>query len=176
MSDRHSKAGQSGFFCATCGQYHDELPLSFGANAPAQYDGIPQDQRTTRCDLTDDVCVIDEEHFFICGCLEVPVTDADEPFVWIVWTSMSRQSFDRTIEIWDREGRETEPPFFGWLSTALPLYPDTINLRTSVHARPVGRRPFVELEPTDHPLAVEQREGITMARVQEIVEALLHPD
>jgi len=32
----------------------------------------------------------------------------------------------------------------------------------------------VELESTDHPLAVEQREGITMDRVQEIAEALLH--
>jgi len=30
------------------------------------------------------------------------------------------------------------------------------------------------LEPTDHPLAVEQRHGITMARVQEITEMILH--
>lgn len=29
-------------------------------------------------------------------------------------------------------------------------------------------------EPTDHPLAVEQRVGITMDRVREIGEALLH--
>ena len=31
------------------------------------------------------------------------------------------------------------------------------------------------LKPTYHPLALEQREGITMARVREIAEALLHP-
>jgi hypothetical protein len=40
---------------------------------------------------------------------------------------------------------------------------------------PVGQRPLVELEPTDHPLAVEQREGITIARVQEFAELLQHP-
>ncbi|MGW1264432.1 DUF2199 domain-containing protein [Streptomyces drozdowiczii] len=33
----------------------------------------------------------------------------------------------------------------------------TLNLKTRVHTRPVGDRPFVELEPTDHPLAIEQR-------------------
>ena len=36
-------------------------------------------------------------------------------------------------------------------------------------------KPFIELEATDHPLAVEQREGITMDRVREIAEALVHP-
>ena len=76
--------------------------------------------------------------------------------------------------MWEVEGRENEPPYFGWLSTALPLYPETLHLKTNVHTRPLGQRPFVELEPTGHPLAVEQREGITMARVQEIAEVLLH--
>ncbi len=36
------------------------------------------------------------------------------------------------------------------------------------------RAVLIELEPTDHPLAVEQRVGITLARVQEIAETLLH--
>jgi hypothetical protein len=39
----------------------------------------------------------------------------------------------------------------------------------------LGERPSVELEPTSHPLAVEQRNGITVARVHEIAETLLHP-
>jgi hypothetical protein len=49
-----------------------------------------------------------------------------------------------------------------------------VYLKTDVHLRPLNKRPLVELEPTDHPLAVEQRNGITMARVREIVEPLLH--
>ena len=56
----------------------------------------------------------------------------------------------------------------------MPLYPETLHLKTMAHTRPVGMTPLIELEPTDHPLAVEQREGITMARVQEIAEKLLH--
>ena len=81
-----------------------------------------------------------------------------------------------STEIWEQEGRETEPPFFGWLCTALPLYPDTLLLKTNVHMRPLGQRPLVELEPTDHPLAVEQRQGIRMTRVIEIAETLMHAE
>lgn len=63
----------------------------------------------------------------------------------------------------------------GWLSTELPLYqPSTLSLKTRVHTQAVGQRPLVELEPADHPLAVEQRTCITLARVQEIAETLLH--
>ena len=80
----------------------------------------------------------------------------------------------RACKLWEKPGRETEPPYFGWLSTALPGYPSTLNLKTNVHTRQVGRRPRVELEPTDHPLAVEQRQGITLSRVQEIAEIVLH--
>lgn len=55
------------------------------------------------------------------------------------------------------------------------MYPTTtLNLKTYLHTRPVGERPFVELEPTDHPLAVEQRTGITPARVREIAAAVFH--
>jgi len=48
-----------------------------------------------------------------------------------------------------------------------------LNLKTLVHLRSGGLRPFIELEPTDHPLAVEQRNGISMTRVEEIA-SLLH--
>jgi hypothetical protein len=44
-----------------------------------------------------------------------------------------------------------------------------------VHLRNDGIRPYVELEPTSHPLAVEQRLGITLDRVAEIYEKMMHP-
>ena len=164
-----------GFHCRTCGQYHPGLPMDFGANAPVAYDSIPMSEREARCELTPDFCKIDDKEFYIRGCLEIPVVDGPRPFVWGVWASLSEKSYKRMGEIWQTPGRESAPPFFGWLFTSLPLYPDTLLLKTHVHTRPVGQRPFIELEPTDHPLAVEQRQGITMARVQEIAEELLHP-
>lgn len=39
---------------------------------------------------------------------------------------------------------------------------------------PVGERPVIALEATDHPLSLEQQHGITMARVQQMAEAAWH--
>jgi hypothetical protein len=126
--------------------------------------------------LSPDQCAIKGEGYFVHGLIEIPIIDHDEVFSWGVWVSLSETSFARTAELWDTPGRESGAPFFGWLSTDLPVYsPSTINLKTMVHTRPVGERPGIELEPTDHPLAVEQRIGITMERVQELAEAVLHP-
>ncbi|MFH0241603.1 DUF2199 domain-containing protein [Streptomyces sp. HK10] len=126
--------------------------------------------------LSADQCVIKGEHFFVKGLIEIPVAGSEEPFSWGVWVSLSRESFARTAKLWDTPGRESEAPCFGRLSTELALYsPSTVDLRTNVHTRAVGVRPLVELEPTAHPLAVEQRTGITPDRVREIAEIVLHP-
>ena len=49
-----------------------------------------------------------------------------------------------------------------------------MNLKTRVHLRDHGERPRIELEPTDHPLAIEQRHGITVDRVAEIYAIMMH--
>lgn len=164
-----------GYHCRACGEHHAELPLHYGAAAPAHYHLVPEAERETRALLSSDQCVIDGEHFYIVGNLELPVLGHDELFSWDVWVSLSRDNFRRAYELWETPGREAEPAYFGWLSTDLPGYPQTLLLKTHVHTRAVGRRPRVELEPTDHPLAVEQRTGITWDRVREIAELVLHP-
>jgi len=163
-----------GYQCRTCGQYHDELPLHYGAAAPVAYYGVPDAERKTRPLLSLNQCIIDDKHFFIVGNIDIPIIDHDEMFSWDVWVSLSAQNFQRVCELWTTKGRESEPPYLGWLSTLLPGYPDTTHLKTQVHTREVKRRPFIELEPTDHPLAVEQRTGITWERVQEIAELVRH--
>jgi hypothetical protein len=163
-----------GFRCRRCGEWHDDLPMHHGAAAPAYWYSIPEDEREERADLTSDLCVIDGQHFFIVGNLELPLIGSEQRFSWDVWVSLSQANFKRAYRLWDQPGREAEPPYFGWLSTSLPGYPETLSLKTHVHTREVGRRPFVELEPTDHPLAVEQREGITLERVREIAQLVLH--
>ncbi len=163
-----------GFRCRSCGEFHDVLPMHYGAAAPALWFMVPAAERELRCVLSSDQCIIDDKHFFVVGNLEIPVAGVGERFSWDVWVSLSDKNFTRACELWERPGRESEPPYFGWLTTSLPCYPNTLNLKTRVHTREVGRRPYVELEPAEHPLAVEQREGITMARVQEIAELILH--
>jgi len=113
---------------------------------------------------------------FIAGNIEIPIKESNERLTFTVWVSLSDKNFQRASLLWEKTGRESEPPYFGWLSSRLPGYPETVNLKTQVHTRPVGIRPSIELEPTDHPLAVEQREGITWERVHEITQMAIHPE
>jgi hypothetical protein len=135
---------------------------------------VPEEKRT---ELTEDFCVIDEQHFFIRGHIEIPIIDSHEKFIWSVWASLSAENFLKSNELLLVEGREEEAPYFGWLSTELSIYPiTTLTLKTGVHTQEVGAVPLIELEETDHPLAVEQREGITLERVKEIAHLINHGD
>jgi hypothetical protein len=149
--------------------------MAYSTASPAYWDPAMATDET--CLLEEEQCVIKLEHFFIRALIALPVLDAepDARFEWGVWVSLSPANFERMTSLWTTPGREDEPPYFGWLSTQLPYEPTTLNLKTNVHTQPIGKRPLIELEPTDHPLAVEQRTGITMARVQEIAEAVRHP-
>ncbi len=162
--------------CNLCNEWHTDLPFAYGPTQPDPYFHIPENEREARVEGDKDFCVIDREHFFVRGQLLIPVADAGQIFSWDVWVSLSKANFKRTIQLLETEGRESEKPYFGWLCTRLPLYPDTLHLKTQVHTRPVGLVPTIELEPTNHPLAVEQRNGITLDRVREIAALILHPD
>ena len=155
------------FKCTSCNKWHEGMP-TFGAAAPLYFHAIPAAERNDRCVLTSDTCVVDEKDFFVRGCLEIPVHGATEPFEWGVWVSLSKASYDLFFRSFNESKRSRIGPFFGWLSAEIPLYPSTENLKTHVHLRDNGVRPYIELEPTDHPLAVEQRNGITVDRVAEI--------
>jgi hypothetical protein len=161
------------FVCSACGETHQGMP-SFGARAPASYFAIPEAERAARCRLGTDDCVIDESTFFVLGCLDIPVHGESEPFSWGVWVSLSRSSYEQWQWTYEAEKRSHIGPFFGWLNATLKPYPDTMNLKTRVHLRDGKLRPFIELEPSDHPLYLEQRDGIPVARVAELYTLIVH--
>ncbi|KVM99672.1 DUF2199 domain-containing protein [Burkholderia stagnalis] len=157
------------------GKTHHGIP-SFAAHAPFSYYQIPDEERAHRCSLGSDDCVIDETLFFVRGNIEIPVHGFAEPFMWGVWLSVSEASFQEWVRTFHVAKRSHVGPFFGWLNTQLSVYPDTINLKTMVHLRNDGIRPYVSVEPTDHPLALEQRHGISRERVAQIYRDVMHPD
>jgi hypothetical protein len=118
--------------------------------------------------------VIDDNGFFIRGCLEIPTIGVQDPFLWGVWVSLTKSNFEREQNLLNDQNRTGEPPYFGWLSTRIEIYPDTAALKTKVHTLRVGLKPRIELQPTDHPLSPEQRNGMTVDRVIEIAEKMQH--
>ncbi len=158
--------------CKCCGQQQNGLPLDWIAEAPDNYFWVPEPERDERTMLSDDFCHVDGQHY-LRGVVEIPIIGRSEVLAWGAWVSLSDASFRRVRDVWNQPGEEAAGPFFGWFSVRLPLYPDTYNLKSNVHLRANGNAPFIKLEPTDHRLAVEQREGVTLDRVVDIAEALL---
>ena len=79
-----------------------------------------------------------------------------------MWASVSRQSFDRILELWKAPSVEGEPPRFGWLCTWVRDYPEPNEVKCQIHLRSGNLRPRIELEATDYPLSVQQRNGVTL--------------
>lgn len=159
------------FRCDRCGEIHEGVP-AFGWDWPIQYLQVPEAERPARCRLDADACSIDDRFHFVRGSLEVPVIGSATALAWGVWVSLSEERFRQWQAI--PAGRQgTAGSFTGWLCSHIRVYPETLDLKARLHPRADGR-PLVELEPTDHPLAVEQREGITAARVREIWIGMLH--
>ncbi len=159
--------------CGTCGVEHTEIPLCFGADAPWRA-LVPESEFGTRVDLTADQCVVDERDFFIRGHIEIPIHDYPERLSFSVWSSLSERSFVHMCTRWESADRATDPPYFGWLCSPIPVYPSTIHLKLSVQSRPPGLVPHFTVERTDHPLALDQHEGISIERWHELAHRLLH--
>lgn len=158
--------------CHTCGLAHEELPTCFGCEAPWR-ELVPEAEYEQRVELTKDQCVVDGKTFFVRGHLSIPITGHTQTLELAVWSSVSEQSFCHMCDRWDDADRGEDPPYFGWLCSRLPGYPETLHLKLSVQSRAPGLVPLFQTEPGPHPLAVDQHEGITIERWHELVHAFV---
>jgi hypothetical protein len=150
--------------CTSCDELHQGLPhLSYPA--PEYWSDSLASETSF---LTDDLCSIANEDFFIHCLLEIPIQDTPEVLTWGVWSSLARDNFKLYA---DGASAGLQTSMFGWFSNSLPSYPETLNLKCAVRPREAGLRPLIELEPTDHPLSLDQRQGITVERALEFLEA-----
>jgi hypothetical protein len=118
--------------------------------------------------LTEDLCILNGEHFFVRCLLRLPIINGPgRHFGYGVWSSLSRTNFETYLHTFNDGEQGSLRPWFGWFSNKLNGYPDTLSLKCHVHPQDGRARPLIELEPTQHPLAVEQREGMSFDRILE---------
>ena len=166
----------TGFDCSVCGQHHAVLPLSYSVTVPLAALAVPRAEWERRVVLSQDLCVIDERFHYVRGRFAVPVHGLEEPFIWGVWAWLRPQDFYRTNQRWNDPARVDERPYAALLNSELPIYGDTMNLPVEVQTMPVGRRPHFFPTDTAHPIAVEQRDGMSMSRVVQIAKRMLCGD
>ena len=161
------------WICHSCGMEHADIPICFGIEAPWRA-LVPESEFDKRVDLSPDQCVVDGQTFFIRGHIEVPIHEYPDRLSFSVWSSLSEQSFIHVSKRWEDPDRASDPPYFGWLCSPIAAYPSTIHLKLSVQSRPPGLTPLFSLGPTEHPLSIDQRNGISIQRWHAIAHQLLH--
>ena len=159
--------------CSECDEIHDDLP-DIAADKPDYWWTVPEDEREARTELTGDTCIIDDEDFFIRGVIQIPIHDYPRDFGFGVWVSQKRENFQTYLDNFDTD---KIGPFFGWLSTNIAFYEEgTTLLKTMAHFRGNNQRPAIVLEPSSHPLAIAQHEGITLAQAWDIAHFYMRGD
>jgi hypothetical protein len=164
---------KSTYTCSCCGRVYEELPLCFGSDYPDYYFSVPPDERERRIELNENLCVVDEHHFFHRGRLTIPVTDHNENLIFHVWTSISADNFAKRMDLWEDPNRAKEEPYFGWLQTTVPTYGDTLNIKTIATEQGVGVVPEIKSFEEGHRLTIDQKNGITYERAVEIVDEII---
>lgn len=152
------------FVCSVCGQKHTDLP-HIGSAAPFHWaDELANDPNSL---LTEDLCIIEDRDFFVHGVIEVPVHDYEHEFGWGVWVSHKKENFEIYRAHYDCA---QIGPFFGWLCTEIDYFREsTLNLKTMAHYQGEGLRPRIALAESQHPLYLQQRDGISLAEAWKIV-------
>ena len=149
------------FRCATCDKWHDALPV-FGADRPDPCYDVPEERRSSDVFLTSDTCVVADKFFFVRGCVDIPIVDAEEMLSFGVWVSLEESNFFAFQDCLDEDNRSHIGPFFGWLCTDIACYELSPEVKTIVHLRDHGLRPQVEIDPSDCLVGRDQAEGITL--------------
>ena len=166
-----------GYYCSTCHEFHSGLPISYAADSPDSFAWLKEQEREERAVLGSDQCIIDQEKYFVRGLIELPRIGFADVFLWGVWASVWKEDFDEIGKNWGTPGRENLiGPYQGRLNNRLSAYPDTLNLKCTIRIQPVGSRPLFYLDEPAHPLTCEQRQGISLERIQQIASRIMHRD
>jgi hypothetical protein len=160
-----------GYVCTSCGEYHSERPTCWKFDAPAVIAELPEKEFQLRVELGTEQCVLDDQHFFMLANLDVPIRGSEEFLRWTVWGTLSQDNFQRASDLWETPGRESEEPYFSWLSNQIPGYPPSVNIKALLITQPVGIRPRIMVIEEAHPLTMDQRDGITRPRTDALIHA-----
>jgi hypothetical protein len=165
---------EGGWICSTCDEIHAgvfdlacfapdfwQKPEVLSENADLTFEGDF---------LSEDFCIIDGEYFFVRCVFNFPLIGSDSRFGFGVWSSLSRTNFDAYVASFDEGMQADLGPWPGWLSNRLAGYPDTIKLKAMMQPQDGRQRPHLSLaaDHAEHPLAVEQRDGMTFERLRDI--------
>jgi hypothetical protein len=153
--------------CQQCGQDHpiDDLELAF--RRPDVIAAMDPEEREQTVKEDNDLCAIKWSKYFVRALLPLRVSGRDEPYCIGIWVEVEQPTFSRVLELWSEPGQAGEEPFDARIANSIPILPHTLGLPVKLHLTGPTTRPRAYLGAQEHPLALEQSQGITAHRAHE---------
>lgn len=164
--------------CPACGERHEGLLTFFAQPAPDSWAEAPlwARIRAGRSKSFRSLKTADQRRYFVRGHLTIPRLEyPDDPFGWSIWAEIDETDFRLLVHTLEDPQRIEQAPVRGRLDADLPYDVPTRGLTVLLHQNPPGEaNDMIVSDAEAHPLAMEQRSGITEPRVAEINHRLLH--
>jgi len=164
-----------GYSCEICGRFHAGQYISLAFDSPDPYARLTESGKSHAYLGTDD-CVVGGDEYYLRAIIELPIIEVNEVFLWGAWVRVWQKDYEEFVDHFQVRGREEMiGPYKGRLANNLPGYESgTLNLKCSVQIAPVGSRPILLIDEPDHPLAHEQRKGISLKRAAGLAARVYH--
>jgi hypothetical protein len=148
---RWKRLHDKSWICSTCGMAHGGI-FDLACRKPAYWQGSEAIEpnsivATSTNFLSEDFCVVNNEHFFIRCILQVPIQRTENCFfAYGVWSTLSKANFAKYAETFDAGNQVALGPWFGWFSNRLKGYPETLNLKCNIRVL-TASGPILNLSP-----------------------------
>lgn len=122
--------------------------------------------------LNADLCVMRESElheyrYFVRSVLPIPMAGTTDVFSLGVWAEVSIIDFNYVIQKWGVKDQRDLPPLSATLANDLPATEGAKGLVLAMQLISADQRPTLTVMNPDHRLFIEQRDGITLERVNE---------
>lgn len=136
------------------------IGLSF--DLPDAIQELSEQERVARCVIREKLsCVLDDARYFIAGTLPILVQGRTELFKIGTWAEVDAASFNGLLH---QARQPTDAGYSGTIANELSPEPGSNGLKVSIRVSSVNELPEFYLDPTEHPLAQDQADGITPQR------------
>jgi hypothetical protein len=185
VTDPRWQALSAGELACSCGERHVGLfPIQM--LTPAGWAGSreyqPDDAMTMEGDfLSANFSVREGKYFAVRMRLPVPLLGLPaQALTYTVWTALDRPDFEAYFEAVRTNSQKLNARAPARLINRIGGYPDTFGLMGAGFQQTDGGGPYLLLDPKqpdrrdNHPLAIEQRQGVSLDRILELYAAQNH--
>lgn len=169
-----------GWKCKSCKRMRNtDAPQIFFCSNPHDFEDLDDEAKQSRAKVSADLCSIDNQRFFVRALVEIPI-NSEEPktgtekshlMIWGVWVQLDARDFFLLMEKWNDD---SEMQLKGTLNNIMPEYENTLNQPVMLTTRKGGMRPLVTFDILEHPLAQDQKNGISWVKFENLVDTLIH--